>query len=128
MKLLADQESVLGEPLGGLVLRRLASGELGSNLRLRAQVFDPLADDVTQIRGRQAVGDFNGFSAQLGELLIKSVKTRADALIILKVLTASQDIIVDLFQTLAQPSAFLAETLPQMIDVEIGRASCRERV
>jgi hypothetical protein len=73
---------------------RSDDGEFSSScwdlyLSLQAQIFDPLADDLAEIRSRQTVRDLNGLGAKLGELLVQPVETRADAFVFLKVLAAS---------------------------------------
>ena len=86
---------------------------------LRAQVIDALAHDLAEITRVEPIRDLNPFSAQLGELLIERIQARADARILLQILPACEDIVVDLFDALAQPAAFLAERLAQVIDVSL---------
>src|ERR1044072_7644075 len=88
-----------------------------ANLSLRAQRIDPVYDDLAQIMGRQTGRGEERFRAQLRELFIERKQAGANAFVVLQVLPASQDILVDLFETFSQPLGLLSEGLTQMIDI-----------
>lgn len=51
---------------------------------------------------------------------VQTLKTETDPVVVLEVLPAGQNVVVNLLQTLGQPSALLAEGLPQMLDVGLN--------
>lgn len=74
-------------------------------------MLDALADDLADIVGVEGVGDLYPLGAQLAEFLIDRAKTRANPFMLLKILAAGEDIVVDLLDAFAQAPAFLAEGL-----------------
>jgi len=82
------------------------------NFSLRPQVINSLVDNSTQVGGRQAVGNLNRLRAELRKFFVETVEARTYSLVILQILPASKNIVVNLLQTFAQPPALLVEGLP----------------
>src|ERR671918_2671375 len=80
-------------------------------------MLDSLPDNFPKVRVRQTVGNLNRFRSKLGQLLVQPVKAGSNPLIVLQVLAASENIIVDLLKALDESSALLAERLAQVVHI-----------
>ena len=69
---------------------------------------------------RQTIRHQNRFGTELGHFFIEAIEARTNALVVLHILPARENIVIDFVQTLGKPPGLLGKCLAQVIEHSLG--------